>query len=403
MVTKAILEAYDKGMGKGTAFIFPNLAYKLAADINFREGTPNYDLTLLACKVAAHRMNPMFIFCDASFNKPWGTTINYMGCRSRTGSNVHGPAIIEGRGNVSFTTLNLVGYALEAKGNVETFFSILDENLGIVERQLLHRYNILSKLKKRDIPFNMDGIYYGSDDLKDDDIVEPALKHGTHTFGFTGLTECLKVLLGVHHGESEDAQALGLRIVGRVRAYADYCTDKHNLNFSVIATPAEATASRVAKIDAKRFSDAPRVDYYTNSFQIPVDFPISTEDKLRIEGPYHALCNGGHNTYVELPGSPIGNVEAIMSILKTAEKYDLGYAGINAPMDICLTCGHEELVPDRICTVCGGTDINQIRRISGYFGLLGNICSGKTAEILDRVQHYDNVVDLESIKGGKAE
>ena len=322
MVIRNILLAEDAGLGNGETPIFPIHIFKVKEGINYNEGDPNYDLFKLACRVSAKRLFPNFSFLDAPFNlqyyKPgdYNSEVAYMGCRTRVMSNVYDPTreVTCGRGNLSFTSINLPRIAINAHGNVEWFFEELERKVDLVIEQLLERFKIQAAKKVRNYPFLMgQGVWLDSDKLSPDDKVGEVLKHGTLTIGFIGLAECLKALIGKHHGESKEAQNLGLEIVGYMRKRMDEESKKTGLNFSLIATPAEGLSGRFVRIDQKKYGIIPGVtdrDYYTNSFHIPVYYEINAFEKIRLEAPYHALTNGGHISYIELDGDPLKNLDA---------------------------------------------------------------------------------------------
>ena len=325
LVMKSILMATDAGLGNGETPIFPIQIFKVKEGVNYNPGDPNYDLFKLACRVSAKRLFPNFSFVDAPYNLKYykeghpETEVAYMGCRTRVMANVYDPTkeITYGRGNLSFTSINLPRIGIRAKGNVDWFFEELDRKIALVIDQLLDRFKIQGEKTVRNYPFLMgQGIWLDSDKLGIDDKVGEVLKHGTLTIGFIGLAECLKALIGKHHGESADAQNLGLEIIGHIRRRADEASRKHGLNFSVIGTPAEGLSGRFVRIDKKKYGIIEGVtdrEYYTNSFHIPVYFPISAADKIKLEAPYHELTNGGHITYVELDGDPLGKPRRLRS------------------------------------------------------------------------------------------
>lgn len=402
LVIKNLLLAYEKGLGKGENPIFPNIIFKLKKGINFNPEDPNYDLFQLAMKVASKRMNPTFLFLDSSFNAPYGNEVSTMGCRTRIISNRHGAEISTGRGNISFTTINLPRLALEAKRNltdsqgnldklIDEFFTGLNEMLDLAAEQLKHRFDVLAKLKVKDIPFVMgQNLYLGAENLKECDCIREAIKHGTLSIGFIGLAETLKVLLGKHHGEDEGAQALGLRIVSHMSEKTDAYSELYDLNYTLFATPAEGLSGRFVKLDAKEFGLVEGItdqEYYTNSFHIPVGYPVSFGDKLAIEGKYHKLCNAGHISYVELPAPPVDNLEAMETIIRHMANCDIGYAGINFPIDECKVCGYSGIIPHQ-CPQCGSEYIRRIRRITGYLSSLDNFNAAKKAEVRDRKNHF---------------
>jgi len=382
MVIRNVLLATDAGLGNGETPIFPIHIFKVKEGVNYRPGEPNYDLFQLACKVSAKRLFPNFSFLDAPFNLAYyrpgrpETEIAYMGCRTRVIGNIHDPAreIVNGRGNLSFTTINLPRLGLTHRGDVEGFFTALDDTISLVFDQLMERLEIQSAKKCRNFPFLMgQGIWLDSDGLGPDDEVREILKHGTLTIGFIGLAECLTALMGSHHGESEEAQELGLRIVGRIRERADQKTQEKRLNFSVIATPAEGLSGRFLRLDRDRFGSLPGItdrEYYTNSFHLPVWFPVSAWDKIRLEAPYHAFTNGGHITYVEVDGDPARNLEAFEDIIRAMKEAGVGYGSINHPVDRDPVCGYTGIIGD-VCPRCGrregeGLSLEKLRRIQGF-------------------------------------
>lgn len=395
MVIKAMLQAFDKGLGKGESPIFPNLVFRVKKGVNFEEGDANYDLFQLAVRVAAHRMNPTFSFMDSSFNEKYGDEVAYMGCRTRTIGNRHGLEISAGRGNIAPVTINLPRLALKTGGNIEAFFEELDNILRLCARQLVHRFETIGRLKVKDLPFLMgQKLYMGSESLKEDDCIRDAIKNGTLGIGFIGLAETLLVLSGKHHGESEESQRLGLQIVGYIKDYCDKMSEEFDLNFVCYATPAEGTSGRFIPKDRELYGSIEGVTdktFYTNSFHIPVDYKISMFDKMRIEGQYHKLCNAGHISYVELPSSVENNPEAFETIIKYMSECDIGYAGVNFPIDECRVCGFSGIINGDECPSCGSTDIRRIRRITGYLSTEDRFNDAKRAELHNRVKHtYDN-------------
>ena len=405
LVMHKLLHALDAGLGHGETPIFPIHIFKVKEGVNFNPGDPNYDLFKLACKVSAKRLFPNFSFIDAPFNLPYyregdvDTEVAYMGCRTRVVANVYDPSreTISGRGNLSFTSINLPRLAIKANHNVDFFFEELDRELSLCFDQLYERFKIQCSKKVRNFPFLMgQGIWLDAEKLGPDDTIEEVLKHGTLTVGFIGLAECLKALIGKHHGESEEAQNLGLDIVGFMRKRADELAQKTKLNYSVIATPAEGLSGRFVRIDREKYGKIEGVtdrEYYTNSFHIPVYYPISAFDKIRLEAPYHALTNGGHITYVELDGDPTKNVEAFEKVVRYMKECGIGYGSINHPVDRDPVCGYTGII-DNECPLCGrkeedgGPHIERIRRITGYLvGTLDRFNNAKRAEVRDRVKH----------------
>lgn len=392
LVIKAMLEAFDKGLGKGESPIFPNLVFRVKAGTNFNKEDKNYDLFKLAIKVASHRMNPTFSFMDASFNIKYGDEVSYMGCRTRTIANRNGEEISAGRGNIAPVTINLPRVALKAgEGNLEGFYSELDKILELSKNQLLHRFETIANLKVKDLPFLMgQNIYMGSEKLKDNDTIREAIKNGTLGIGFIGLAETLIALTGKHHGEDKEVLELGINIVKYIRDYCDKLSDEYELNFVCYATPAEGTAGRYVKLDKEKFGLVPGItdrEFYTNSYHIPVDFVISMFDKIEIEGRFHSLCNGGHISYVELPSSLEHNTEAFENILRWMAKCDIGYAGVNFPIDECKECGFTSLIDEDECPECKSNDIRRIRRITGYLSTIDRFNDAKKAELKMRVKH----------------
>ena len=367
MVIKNVLLAQEAGLGNGETPIFPIHIFKIKEGINYNPTDPNYDLFKLACRVSAKRLFPNFSFIDAPYNLKYykegdpDTEIAYMGCRTRVIGNNHDPSreIVTGRGNLSFTSINLPRLAIKSDHNVGLFFEKLEEKMDLVIDQLMHRFNIQSQKRVRNYPFLMgQGIWIDSEKLSPDDTVGEVLKHGTLTMGFIGLAECLKALCGQHHGESEDAQKLGLRIISHMRQRMDDEAKRTGLNWSLIATPAEGLSGRFVRIDRQRYGKIEGVtdrDYYTNSFHVPVYFPIAAVDKIRIEGPYHALTNGGHISYVEMDGDPTKNVKAFEAIIRCMHDNGVGYGSVNHPVDRDPVCGYNGLIGD-ICPRCGRTE-----------------------------------------------
>lgn len=390
-VVKHLLLAYEKGLGRGENPIFPNIIFRVKEGINFNEGDPNYDLFKLAIRVASRRLNPTFSFMDSSFNSPYGTEVSYMGCRTRVIANVNGPETSEGRGNLSFTTINLPRVAIKSGTNIDKFYRELETVIDLAIKQLHHRYSVQANLKVKDMPFLMgQGLYLDSQGMQPNDKIEEVIKHGTLSVGFIGLAEALKVLVGMHHGESEDANALGLQIVEFMRNKTEKATQEYGLNYSLLATPAEGLSGRFIRLDRKEFGTIPGVtdgEYYTNSFHIPVSHEIGIFDKVAVEGPYHKHCNGGHISYIEFPSPPIHNLEAIESVLRHMKESDIGYAGINFPVDYCMSCSYTGVINKDECPMCGSIDIKRVRRITGYLSTVDRFNDAKQAELKDRVPH----------------
>lgn len=389
-VTRNLLLAYKKGLGMGEAPLWPNIIFRVKEGVNYYPTDPNYDLFKLAISVATQRLNPTFSFMDASFNKEFGDQVSYMGCRTRTIANRCGPAITDGRGNLSFTTLNLPRLAIKAQQDQTKFYQELDNALEVIAEQLYHRYSIQAKLKVRDMPFLMgQGLYLDSEKLKQDDCISEAIKHGTLSIGFIGLAETLVSLIGEHHGMSPKAQESGEEIVAFMRNKIDDFAERYNLNYTLLATPAEGLSGRFVKIDKREYGIIKGVtdkEYYTNSFHIPVSFPISSYDKIRIEGAYHKYANAGHISYVEFDAPPVNNQEAVEKLLRHMKESNMGYAGINFPIDFCNACGHSGIIDDT-CPICNSSSIKRVRRITGYLSTVERFNDAKHAELQQRVAH----------------
>lgn len=364
MVIKNILLAEEAGLGNGETPIFPIHIFKIKEGVNYNEGDPNYNLFKLACRVSAKRLFPNFSFIDAPYNlqyyKPgdYNTEIAYMGCRTRVIGNVYDPSreIVTGRGNLSFTSVNLPRLAILAEHDLVKFFELLEDKMNLVVEQLKYRYKIQAQKKVRNYPFLMgQGVWIDSDKLSTDDNIGEILKHGTLSMGFIGLAECLKALIGVHHGESPKAQELGLRIIGRMRQRMDEESKKTGMNFSLLATPAEGLSGTFVRKDKKRFGEIKGItdkEYYTNSFHIPVSFKIDAFSKIKLEAPYHALTNAGHISYIELDGDPLKNLDAFEQVIRCMKESGIGYGAINHPVDSDSVCGYTGIIGD-VCPKCG--------------------------------------------------
>ncbi|EGT4601629.1 anaerobic ribonucleoside triphosphate reductase [Clostridioides difficile] len=410
MVTKNLLLSQERGLGNGETPIFPILIFKVKEGINLNPEDPNYDLFKLSCRVSAKRLFPNFSFLDAPFNAKYykkgepDTEATYMGCRTRVLSNVCGSETVSGRGNISFTTVNLPrlgikhGIINNEKANLDGFFEELDEKINLIIEQLLERLEVQGNKKMKNFPFLMgQGVWKGSDDLGPEDTLKEVIKQGTLTIGFIGLAECLIALIGKHHGESKEAQELGLKIVSHMRYKMDEATDKYKLNFSLMGTPAEGLSGRFTKIDKKVYGEIKGItdkEYYTNSFHVPVYYNISAYDKIEIEAPYHELTNAGHITYVELDGDPSDNLEAFETVIKAMKDLGIGYGSINHPVDRDPICGFSGVITSNICPVCGRNEdesdikFERIRRITGYLvGTVDRFNNAKKAEVRDRVKH----------------
>lgn len=391
MVTKAVLEAFRRGLGHGESPIFPNLVFRIKKGVNFDPEDPNYDLYRLALQVAARRMNPTFSFMDSSFNRAYGDEVSYMGCRTRVIANRHGSEVSAGRGNIAPVTLNLPRIALECRGQEDLFFVQLDRLMRSGAKQLLHRFEVLSRLRVRDLPFLMgQKLYLDADQLGPDDSIGEVMKHGTLAIGFIGLAETIHLLIGKHHGEDKEAHDLGLKIVDHMRRRSDSYSDEYDLNFVLVATPAEGLAGRFVVMDRERYGSIPGVtdkDFYTNSFHVPVNYAMSVSDKIAAEGSFHKYCNAGHITYTELEAPPVHNFEAVDRIVRQMAASDVGYGGINYPLDECRVCAHSGVFNDT-CPQCGNPEIRHIRRITGYLSTDERFNEAKLSELKARRVHF---------------
>ena len=365
-VIKNILLAYEKGLGNGENPIFPNIIFRVKENVNLNPGDPNYDLFKLAIRVAAQRLNPTFSFMDSSFNKPYGDQVGYMGCRTRVMANICGPEVSDGRGNLSFTTINLPRLAIKAERDLMKFYQSLSDLIDMTCEQLYHRYQVQANLKVRDMPFLMgQGLYLDSDKLDQYDSIESVIKHGTLSVGFIGLAETLFSLTGNHHGSSADAQSLGEEIVAFMRNKMDKAIEKYGLNYSLLATPAEGLSGRFVKMDRKVFGELAGVtdkEYYTNSFHVPVSFNISAQEKIKIEGVYHKYTNAGHISYVEFDAPPVNNLTAVEDLIRYMKECDFGYAGINFPIDFCESCGYIGVIDTDSCPGCKKAQVRRIKK-----------------------------------------
>lgn len=429
-VSRNLMKAVYNGLGNGETPIFPITIFKVKSGVNFEPDTPNYDLYQQALQTTAKRLFPNFSFIDAPQNiqyyKPGHpeTEVAYMGCRTRVMGNVYDPSreIVEGRGNLSFTTINLPRLGLLCNHDMGKFYDLLDNCMNLVKEQLLERFAIQSKKCVLNYPFLMgQGVWIDSDKLYSSDCVGDILKHGTLSMGFIGLAECLVAILGKHHGESKESQELGLQIVQHMRDYTDKLSEETQLNWSIIATPAEGLAGRFVKMDKERFgviSGVTDKDWYTNSFHIPVEYKISAFKKIQLEGPYHYLTNGGHITYVELDGDASGNIQALDKIVHCMYENGVGYGAINHPVDRDPVCGFVGVIGDT-CPLCqraeeemaeesllrsivhkptthiftpqelgSSVKFERIRRITGYLvGTIDRFNNAKRAEVESRVKH----------------
>ncbi|MEG0494969.1 MAG: anaerobic ribonucleoside triphosphate reductase [Eubacterium sp.] len=405
LVIKNLLRATEDGLGNGETPIFPVQIFKVKEGVNYNKTDPNYDLFQLAIRVSAKRLFPNFSFLDAPFNAAYykegnyDTEVAYMGCRTRVMGNSYDPTreITSGRGNLSFTSVNLPRIALESEKDRDRFYAILDTRIALVAEQLLHRFKIQCHKLGRNYPFLMgQGVWIDSENLEREDRIEEVLKHGTLSLGFIGLAETLKYLTGFHHGECTKSQSLGLEIISHMRHLMDALSEKHHLNFTLLATPAEGLSGRFIAIDKEKFGIIPGVtdrEFYTNSFHVPVYYPIQAFRKIQIEAPYHALTNAGHISYVELDGDASANPEAFEAIIRFMKESGIGYGSINHPVDRDPVCGYNGIIGTE-CPAChrtegdGAPNFERIRRITGYLvGTTDRWNNAKRAEEKARIKH----------------
>lgn len=407
-VIRELLLTTEKGIGNGSTAIFPIQIWKKKRGVSYLPGDPNYDLYKLACRVTAKRFFPNFVNLDAPFNqhekwraddpKRYMYEVATMGCRTRVFEDRHGEKTSVGRGNLSFSTINLPGIALsvrhieEKNERIIAFFDKLIDAMNVTARQLIARYEFQCTAKAKQFPLLMQGLWIGSEVLGPNDEVRPVLKHGTLGIGFIGLAECLVALIGQHHGENDAAQELGLRIIGTMRNCAQAFSDYYDMNFSVLATPAEGLSGKFTKKDRQKYGIIPGVtdrDYYTNSNHVPVYYKCSASHKAQIEAPYHEMTRGGHIFYVELDGDATHNVEAVMNVVDLMDQFNIGYCSINHTRNRCLDCGYEDAQKKLItCPNCRSENIDTLQRITGYLvGTTDRWNSAKLAELKDRKTH----------------
>ena len=407
-IIREILNTTYEGVGNGSTAIFPIQIWKKKRGVSYLPTDPNYDLYKFACKVSARRFFPNFLNLDASYNQDdaWKEDdprrfeheVATMGCRTRVYGNMFGPKTSIGRGNLSFTTVNIVRIAIECRHiqnkeeRIAAFMEKVDWALDIAAKQLNERYNFQRTALKKQFPLLMSGLWLGSDELEDCDTIDKVMNQGTLAIGFIGLAETLIALIGKHHGESDEAQELGLRIIAHMAERVNGFSESYQHNFSFFATPAEGLAGRFTKMDRKKYGIIPGVtdkDYYTNSTHVPVYYKCTPQHKAEIEGPYHKYENAGHIFYVEIDGDATHNPEAIMSIVDLMDKYDIGYGSVNHNRNRCLDCGYEDATEGlEECPHCHGHNIDTLQRITGYLvGTTNRWNSGKLAELKDRVVH----------------
>ena len=409
-VMREILKSTYEGVGDGETAIFPIQIWKKKRGVNYLPEDPNYDLYQMACKVTARRFFPNYLNLDASYNqdadwraddpKRYMHEVATMGCRTRVFENRFGPRTSIGRGNLSFSTINIVRLAIECmdekdkETRIGKFFAKLDDMLEVTARQLCDRYNFQKTAFAKQFPLLMQSLWIGAEKLNPNDTIASVINQGTLGIGFIGLAECLVALIGKHHGESEEAQQLGLKIVTYMRDRINDFSERYQHNFSVLATPAEGLAGRFTKIDRKQFGIIPGVtdrEYYTNSNHVPVYYKCNAKHKAEIEAPYHNLTRGGHIFYVEIDGDATHNPKVIMNVVDMMDKYDMGYGSVNHNRNRCMDCGYENADPQLVvCPRCGSKHIDRLQRITGYLvGTTDRWNHGKLCELNDRVTHVD--------------
>jgi ribonucleoside-triphosphate reductase len=415
-VIRELLNSTYQGVGGGETAIFPIQIWKKKRGVNYLPEDPNYDLYQLACKVTARRFFPNFLNLDASFNKcdEWRADdpkrylheVATMGCRTRVFENRFGPKTSIGRGNLSFSTINIVRLAIECmdiqdkEARIARFFAKLDDMLEITAKQLDERFQFQKTAFVKQFPLLMKSLWIGADKLGPNDTIEKVINQGTLGIGFIGLAECLVALIGKHHGESEEAQQLGLKIVGYMRQRVNDFCDRYQHNYSVLATPAEGLSGKFTKKDRKEFGSIPGVtdrDYYTNSNHVPVYYKCSARHKAEVEAPYHEMTRGGHIFYVEIDGDATHNPQVIMSVVDMMDRLDMGYGSVNHNRNRCMDCGYENATPTlEVCPKCGSHNIDKLQRITGYLvGTTDRWNHGKLCELNDRVTHIEGSVQQE--------
>ena len=410
-IMREILLSTYEGVGGGETAIFPIQIWKKKRGVNYLPEDRNFDLYQLACKVTARRFFPNFLNLDASFNqcdewrpddpKRYLHEVATMGCRTRVFENRFGPKTSIGRGNISFTTINIVKLAIECMDvedkdmRIAQFFARLDQMLEIAAKQLDDRFQFQKTALAKQFPLLMKSLWIGGDKLQPNDTIESVINQGTLGIGFIGLAECLVALIGRHHGESEEAQELGLRIVTYMRDRINEFSERYHHNYSVLATPAEGLAGRFTKRDRRQFGPLKGIcdrDYYTNSNHVPVYYKCSARHKAEVEAPYHELTRGGHIFYVEVDGDATHNPQVIMGVVDMMDRLNMGYGSINHNRNRCMDCGYENAQPDlKECPRCHSHNIDRLQRITGYLvGTTDRWNSGKLAELNDRVTHIDD-------------
>ncbi|MEG1721769.1 MAG: anaerobic ribonucleoside triphosphate reductase [Bacteroidales bacterium] len=407
-IIRELLHSTYEGVGNNATAIFPIQIWKKKRGVNYLPEDPNYDLYQLAAKVSARRFFPNFLNLDATFNqheqwqaddpKRYEYEVATMGCRTRVFENRFGAKTSIGRGNISFSTINIVGLALESmteptlEKKLEVFFLRLDHMLELTARQLHERYEFQKTALAKQFPLLMSCLWRDSEKLSPEESIEPVINQGTLGIGFIGLAECLIALTGKHHGESEESQKLGLRIISHMKQKSEQFCERYQHNYSILATPAEGLSGRFTRMDRKRYGILPGItdkEYYTNSNHVPVYYKCSVSHKAQTEAPYHDLTRGGHIFYVELDGDATHNPEAIFSVVDLMDRLNIGYGSINHNRNRCLACGHEDAIENEVvCPECGSHDLDKLQRITGYLvGTTNRWNRAKLAELKDRVQH----------------
>ena len=407
-VIRELLNSTYNGVGNGETAIFPIQIWKKKRGVNYLPGEPNYDLYCLACKVTARRFFPNFLNLDATFNqneawkaddpKRYMHEVATMGCRTRVFENRYGMKTSVGRGNLSFSTINIVRLAIECMNisdketRINKFFAKLDNMLNVAARQLNERYEFQKTAMAKQFPLLMRSLWTGAESLSPNEIIEKVINQGTLSIGFIGLAECLKALVGAHHGESDEAQQLGLRIVDYMRCRCNEYSETYHHNFSLLATPAEGLSGKFTKTDRKKFGVLEGItdrDYYTNSNHVPVYYKCSARHKAEIEAPYHEMTRAGHIFYVEMDGDATHNPQAIMNVVDMMDHYNMGYGSVNHNRNRCMDCGFENAEANlEVCPQCGSKHLDRLQRITGYLvGTTDRWNSGKLAELKDRVIH----------------
>ena len=407
-VIRELLNSTYDGVGNGETAIFPIQIWKKKRGVNYLPTDPNYDLYCLACKVTARRFFPNFLNLDATFNqseawkaddpKRYKHEVATMGCRTRVLQNRYGMKTSVGRGNLSFSTINIVRLAIECMdiadkdARINSFFAKLDNMLDVAAKQLNERYDFQKTAMAKQFPLLMRSLWSGAEQLSPNETIEKVINQGTLSIGFIGLAECLKALLGVHHGESDEAQQLGLRIVDYMRCRCNEFSEKYHHNFSLLATPAEGLSGKFTKVDRKKFGVLEGItdrDYYTNSNHVPVYYKCSARHKAEVEAPYHEMTRAGHIFYVEMDGDATHNPQAIMNVVDMMDHYNMGYGSVNHNRNRCLDCGFENAEANlEVCPQCGSKHLDRLQRITGYLvGTTDRWNSGKLAELKDRVIH----------------